>query len=126
MNNTDRRDAILQARNILAGAPVIFDTETTGLDSDAEIIELSCITALGSVLLDTLVKPTSSVPEGATRIHGLGDADLVAAPTILDLKPHLDALFAGPAVGSHNLAYDTRLVGQSLHKARGGRPADRD
>ena len=77
MNITDRRDAILQARNILAAAPVIFDTETTGLDSDAEIIEISCINAHGSALLDTLVKPTTSVPEDATRIHGLCDADLV-------------------------------------------------
>ena len=67
MNITDRRDAILQARNILAAAPVIFDTETTGLDSDAEIIEISCITAHGSVLLDTLVKPTTSVPEGRNQ-----------------------------------------------------------
>ena len=126
MNNPDRRDAILQARNILAAAPVIFDTETTGLDSDAEIIEISCITAHGSVLLDTLVKPTTSVPEDATRIHGLCDADLVAAPTILELEPRIKALFDHRTVGSYNLAYDTRLVGQSLHKARGGRPADRD
>ena len=126
MNNTDRRDAILQARNILAAAPVIFDTETTGLDSDAEIIEISCITARGSVRLDTLVKPTTSVPEGATRIHGLSDADLVAAPTILELEPRIKAIFDHRTVGSYNLAYDTRLVGQSLHKAKGGRPVDRD
>ena len=126
MNNSDRRDAILQARNILATAPAVFDTETTGLDPNAQVIEISCIAADGAVLLDTLVKPTTSVTENATAVHGLSDADLVDAPTILELEPRIKAIFDRRTVGSYNLAYDTRLVNHSLHKARGGQPADLD
>ena len=125
MNNDDRQDAILKARQILEDAPVIFDTETTGLDSNAEIIEISCIAADGTVLLDTLVRPTNSVPKEATRIHGLSDADLLTAPNILELEPKFKTIFDHRTVGSYNLAFDTRLIGQSLHKASQGLQKDR-
>lgn len=44
---------------------VILDTETTGLGFDDEIVEISIIDCAGYVLLNTLVKPSKSIPEAA-------------------------------------------------------------
>lgn len=50
---------------------IILDTETTGLDNTAEIVEISVINDQGEVLLDTLIKPTKPIPGDATAIHGI-------------------------------------------------------
>ena len=118
----DRRRSIGQARALLDDSPFVFDTETTGLGSDDEIVEIAIISVDGTVLLDSLVKPRFPVPPEATRIHGIGNADLAQAPTILELLPQLQQLFADRLVTSYNLDYDIRMVRQSLAAVGGCRP----
>ncbi|MDR9824386.1 3'-5' exonuclease, partial [Vibrio sp. FNV 38] len=61
---------------------LVFDSETTGLGSDAEIVELSLVGAItGEVYLDTLVKPLSPIPEDATAIHGITNQNVESAPS---------------------------------------------
>ncbi|ELA9868094.1 3'-5' exonuclease, partial [Vibrio parahaemolyticus] len=56
---------------------IILDTETTGLDSQAEIVEFTAICAhTGKVIVNELVKPTCSIPAEATAIHGITDEDV--------------------------------------------------
>ena len=93
---------------------VLFDTETTGLDNKAEIVEISCVSSDGTVLFDTLVRPTCSVPDEARAIHGISDNDLLGAPTLVELLPNINSAFAGQFVGSYNLEYDMHLLRQSL------------
>ena len=123
IRNKHRKLAVAAARRATEMDPVIFDTETTGLDSSAEIVELSCVDLDGTVLLDTLVCPTLPIPEGATQIHGISNEDVVGAPLIGDLIDYVDELFRGRLVVAYNLAYDLRMVSQSL-RSRGltGRP----
>ena len=78
---------------------LILDTETTGLDDDAEVVELAVIDCAGTVLLDTLVRPSGPVPAEAAAIHGITDAMLADAPTwseiharFCDLHRHLRAM----------------------------------
>ncbi|WP_218184224.1 3'-5' exonuclease [Streptomyces sp. PKU-EA00015] len=66
------------ARRVMA-APheyAILDTETTGLEWDAKIVEISVTDGAGSVLLDTLVHPGGPIPEEATAIHGITDVEV--------------------------------------------------
>ena len=60
---------------------VILDTETTGLDNQAEIIEIAIITDNGDTLIDTYIKPHHRIDEysEAVRIHGITNAT-VAKP----------------------------------------------
>lgn len=102
------------ARHWLARSDwAILDTETTGLGPDAEIIELALLDSRGVPLLDTLVKPLGSIPDGATRVHGITDADVADAPSFPTVAAMLARLLAGRAALIYNAAYDLRLLRQS-------------
>ncbi|MGR5144736.1 exonuclease domain-containing protein, partial [Photobacterium sp. DNB23_23_1] len=61
---------------------VILDTETTGLNDFAEIVEISVMEATtGKPLLDTLVMPAQLVPGEAMAIHGITNRMLVGSST---------------------------------------------
>ena len=109
-----RREAIAAAQRAIARPLVVFDTETTGLGRQAQVIEIAALDLDGNILLDTLVKPTVPVPTDATEIHGIKDEDLADAPTVSDIWPEIELIFRGGAPGSYNLAFDRRILNQSL------------
>lgn len=110
----DRERAAEWARTILADQNVvILDTETTGLDSDAEIVQVAVIDTAGAVLLDTLIRPTRPIPPDATGIHGITDAMVADAPTFAELAPLLYSLIAGRRLVIYNASYDMRLLRQT-------------
>jgi len=67
---SSREKAVQIARKILEIAPVILDTETSGLDSRAEIVEIAVVDTDGRVLVNTLVKPSRPIPPDVSAIHG--------------------------------------------------------
>jgi DNA polymerase III subunit epsilon len=89
-----------------------LDTETTGLDGAAEIIEIAVIDGAGRTLLDTLVRPDGHIPADASRIHGLLDCHVAGAPRWDSVYPRVQALLAGRPVIVYNAAFDLRLVNQ--------------
>jgi DNA polymerase-3 subunit epsilon len=101
------------ARAILAAEPVFLDTETTGLGSTDEVIELGIVDMDGTVLLSTLVRPTIPIPAEATAIHGITNEMVADAPTIADLHEQLQALMADRLVVIYNADYDLRMLKQS-------------
>lgn len=93
---------------------VVVDTETTGLGSRDEVIEVGVVDGSGATLLESLVWPRSGrVPEGATRVHGLTLADLDGAPTWPAVLPRLEALLHGRRVLAWNAPFDERMLRQS-------------
>lgn len=92
---------------------VLVDTETTGLDSGAEVIDLAVLDRHGTVLLDTLLRPRRPIPAQVTRIHGLGDHHVRDAPTFAQIWPRLGPLLAGRTVVAYNVAFDKRLLVQT-------------
>lgn len=117
-----RQQAHQAARDILTEPLVIFDTETTGLGGNAEIVEIACIGDNGAVLLTSLVKPAHPIPRDATNVHGITDADVRDAPAIMDLMPRLREVWQqanqGNRVFAYNLDYDARLLAQSFQARR--------
>ena len=111
---TARNDAIADARRLLAHKPVVIDTETTGLDDYAEICEIGIIDHHGDVLLDTRVAPKYGIPDDASRIHGIRDADVAGAPTIGEaLDADLVSRLLESTIAIYNNEFDVRLVRQS-------------
>ena len=114
MFESDRAEAIQQARTLFDKAPVIFDTETTGLDHNAEICEIAIIDHRGEVVLDTRVRPKYGIPEDASRIHGIRAADVARAPTFGEvLSDDLLNLLQEKAIGIYNADFDLRILRQS-------------
>lgn len=98
---------------IHSGDYVILDTETTGLYDDAEICQIAIISSSGDILLNTLVKPQSSIPAKATSIHGITNDMVKAAPTWLNISEQVWSLLHGRTVITYNADYDFRLMAQS-------------
>ena len=119
-----RQTAHQAARDILSEPLVIFDTETTGLGGNAEIVEIACIDGDGELLFTSLVRPAHPIPRDATNVHSITDADVQDAPTIVDLMPRLQEIWQqanrGNRVFAYNLDYDARLLVQSSRRGDSG------
>jgi DNA polymerase-3 subunit epsilon len=104
------------AAHLVTLNPLFVDTETTGLDSAAEIIEVAVLEPDGTALLETLVKPVDPVPQEATAIHGLANVDLVDAPAWPDVAARLGELMHGRLLIAHNASFDMRMFEQSSRR----------
>jgi DNA polymerase III epsilon subunit-like protein len=96
---------------------VVLDTETTGLldDPSAEIIQIAVVDGTGRTLLDSYVKPSLSIPAGATRIHGITDDMVASARPFFDVLAEIErAIPAGRRVVIYNADYDRGLLGRHL------------
>ncbi|NGD63851.1 3'-5' exonuclease [Serratia marcescens] len=102
-----------QAQQCLNRNCLVLDTETTGLDDKAEIIEIAVIDAHGKVLLNTLVRPSKPIPPEATAIHGITDEMVKDAPTWPEVSPQLCSLISGKTIAIYNAEYDIRLLEQT-------------
>ena len=102
-----------KARRWVGGNALIVDTETTGLDKKAEIVEIAVIDCAGRVLLDERVRPTVRIPPRATEIHGITDRDVRSAKAWPQLENRFREIVAGRTVVIFNSAYDVRIVRQT-------------
>ena len=108
---------VLSARRILLSGPLFFDTETTGLDRFAEIVEIGVVDAAGQTVLDSLVRPKRRIPADATSVHGITNDMVLDAPTWPEIWPEVKRLFADRRVGTFNADFDLRMMRQS-HEQR--------
>lgn len=96
---------------------VIIDTETTGLDGDAEICEISIIDVFGNVVLDGLIKPSKPVPDAAIAVHGITNEMLEHAPSFDEISDRIIAALKDKDIIVYNAQYDMRLLIQSARLA---------
>jgi DNA polymerase-3 subunit epsilon len=115
---TSRQRAIDVARRVCAARPVYLDTETTGLSSSDEIVEISIIDDDGQTLLETLVKPSQPIPAASTRIHGITDADVQSARSWPSVWPQIRSALFGRLIVFYNEEFDMRMMQQSHARYR--------
>ncbi len=98
---------------------LILDTETTGMDNQAEILQIAIVNLDGEELLNSLVRPSKARrwPD-AQRVHGLSWPDVKNAPGINELAPQLQDLLENSLVAIYNADYDTRVLRQSIKAAQ--------
>lgn len=92
---------------------VFLDTETTGLDDEAQIIEIAIVNDAGAVLFESLVKPTVPVDYEAQEIHGIGPERLATAPAWPDIAEQVRAVLEDKRVVIFNSKFDIRLLQQT-------------
>ncbi len=86
---------------------VILDTETTGLEAHAEIVELSIIDKNGSVLFDSFIRPHNPIPHEATKIHGITNEMVRNSPTFPQVWQNVLAIFQqNPTAIIYNADFD--------------------
>ncbi|MEU7230025.1 3'-5' exonuclease [Streptomyces chrestomyceticus] len=93
---------------------VVLDTETTGLDDDARIVELAVVSSSGEVLLDTLLNPGEPVPDDAAALHGITTARVAGAPAFSDVLVQLTSLLDGKRCLIYNRWYDVGVLRHEL------------
>lgn len=94
---------------------VVIDSETTGLQRDARIVELAAAwvdVASGAItdLRTMLVDPGMRIPRETSAVHGIFDKDVKGKPPIdRVLTPFFAFLEDGPVV-AHNAGFDVRRI----------------
>lgn len=94
---------------------VVLDTETTGLDSPIQAVEVGFLVIDENlkVLKEVggLVRPTRCINPGATEIHGITDEMVLNAPTMQYYVAGLPTNFV--AIG-HNVGFDLRVLANDI------------
>ena len=88
----------------------VLDTETTGLGSGEQVIEIGMVDAYGRTLMNQRVRPTFPVPAEATAIHGITDDDLKDCPTFDQVWPRLWELLQSHNVVVYNAGFDFERI----------------
>ena len=94
---------------------VVLDTETTGLNNRAEILQIGIVSLEGETLFNSLVKPAKAKRwDEALRVHGIAPPDVQDAPSIGELSQELEKIMSGRTVAIYNADFDTRMLWQSV------------
>lgn len=91
----------------------IVDFETTGPDPlECAPVSFACIRLQRGQEcggFQTLLNPRCPIPEGATAIHGITDADVEHAPDLADVARELIAVCEGALPVAYNAPFDREL-----------------
>lgn len=115
----DRAAAAAWARAALADErAVILDTETT--DLQGYVCDIAIVRATdGEVLMDTLANPGVPILAAAQAKHGIGDHDVVGAPSFATLMPHVERALGGRRVLVYNAEYDAGRLSAEVARMDG-------
>lgn len=123
-----RHLAIAKAKKILEEYDqekkwIILDCETTGLGGDAQPIEIAVIDLSGEVLLETRIKPYTTIIgfdgemididpicEGATAVHGIRLADLQNEKYFHEIYPAIEESIKAKNILIYNAKFDSTIL----------------
>lgn len=118
-----RRDRIATTRwaqEVLAKPCLtLIDTETTGLRSEDEVVQVACVSRHGHVLLNALMRPSrvGLMTPDAAAVNGLRARDLDESPLAFrDIATALTVLIQGRSVVAFHASFDERLVRQTYQR----------
>lgn len=93
---------------------IFLDTETTGLDDEAEILEIALVDHLGQVIFESYCKPVKAkTHEKALEVHGITDEMLATAPSWTEIEQQVNRLLENKTVVIFNARFDVRLMRQT-------------
>lgn len=102
---------------------VFFDLETTGTNINTDrIVEISLVKLMpnGEIKAKTRrVNPEMHIPEEATAVHHITDADVASEPTFRQIAHSLSQIMAGCDIAGFNInRFDIPLLDQEFVRAK--------
>jgi DNA polymerase-3 subunit epsilon len=92
----------------------VLDTETTGVNRIAEMVELAIIGPMGDVVYDGLIRPKHPIIKKASDTHGITNEHVKNAPTLAEEWDAIQAaLMSQPWLIIYNKTFDVRILKQS-------------
>jgi len=99
---------------------VVFDFETTGLDSRAdEIIEVGAIKLVDFkpvAQMSSLIKPAQVLPDLVTKISGITADMLEGQPSMAEVMPKFLEFISGSMLVAHNADFDMAFLSAACAK----------
>lgn len=96
-----------------AGDFLVFDTETTGLDNNAEICEISIVRSNGTIIYDKLIRPTTPISIDAASITGINNDLVKNEPLWADVYEVVREILNNNLIVTYNATFDRKLLHQS-------------
>jgi len=102
---------------------VVFDSETTGLNTDTDaVVQLGAVRVvdgriIASETFNTLVNPGCAIPASATRVHHFDDAMVADAPDFDTARGAFHGFAKGAVIVAHNAPFNMAF----LHRGAGVR-----
>jgi len=112
-----KEESIRIARHVLAGRwgdVVVLDTETTGIDTGAEIIEFAAYDIRKGRMMSSLFRPVSNVPPNVEELTGITQKMLVDEKPVRDYELQIKNMLGGKVWVGYNVAFDLRILHQTF------------
>lgn len=93
---------------------VWLDTETTGLSSSDEIVEISICTRNKQVLFDSIIRARVNCSEQARAVHGISDEQIANGMPVESVILALTELLDGKTIISFNADFDCKMLSQTF------------
>lgn len=95
---------------------IVLDTETTGFNAETNdrIIEIGALELINYVptgrVYHQYINPERPIPEGATAVHGITDADVADKPVYAEIVGAFDEFIGDAQLVIHNAEFDMRFL----------------
>lgn len=99
-----------RAADWLAQDCYVLDTETTGLGSNDQIIEIAVCDTNGRVCYEQRISPSVPINPKAEEIHGISLDDLAECPKWPEIANDLQTLLTGKTVVIYNSNFDLDML----------------
>lgn len=101
---------------------IVVDTETTGLEDDDEIAQISVLDMQGNILFNQYIQPMfKEMHPDAFAVNGISAERLIDCPIWPEVWPEIEVVLAGKNMVAHSAAFDERMIVNS--NKRCGLPA---
>ena len=102
---------------------VIFDSETTGLGSKDQIVELAAINFAGETLFNQRFHPSVAINPKAQAVHGISIEQLANEPTFDKHAETWENATNGKMLIAYNIKFDARLLTQTYAAVNRQKPS---
>ena len=122
ITETKKVERSLKGKNIIdiLSDYIVFDIETTGLDSSYdEIIEIGAIKVHNNKIVskfNSLIKPKNKIDEYITRLTGITNEMVKDAPTIEEILPDFMNYINNSILIGHNVNFDINFIYDNLYR----------